>query len=75
MTQTKRKERTGNHCSMEGCDNEAKVSGLCFACYSYMKYWMQKTPGDVMRRIRRVELFKTRLTKLASQRPNLRRVK
>lgn len=71
----KRKEKFSTGCTMEGCENEAQVAGLCHACYAYMKYWMAKTPSDVMRRIRRVELFKTRLTKLASQRPNLRRVK
>lgn len=68
------KPKPSTICEMEGCENEAKVHGLCFACYSYLNYWKKKTPGDIMRRIRKVRLFQNRLGTLAS-RGYIRRVK
>lgn len=48
-------------CSMAGCHDEANCVGLCVNCYSYVRYWLRKTPRQVISRAERVALWQTRL--------------
>ena len=59
-----RKQDKGT-CSMNGCTEPAKWTGLCSACYAWLHYWQKKTPGQVMRRIAAVEKAERRLETIA----------
>ncbi len=77
MGQAKRRTRSKPawQCETEGCDNEAYCLDLCSACYSYMYNWTRKkTPAQRRARVKKLELFETRMEAIAaSARP--RRVK
>lgn len=48
-------------CSMGGCDNDAKVAGLCGACYEYCRLATKRGVAWIVRRKKRVALYETRL--------------
>lgn len=55
-------------CSISSCDREAAVSGLCSPCYSRMYYWMKKTPGQVLKRQKQLNVIEEGLELLGGNR-------
>lgn len=46
---------------MDGCREDAKITGLCNACYAWLHYWQKKTPGQVMKRVHALEKAERRM--------------
>lgn len=65
MSKTKEKKQ----CLVPSCDSDAYAAGLCKACYSGMYYWKNRTPGDVIKRMRQVQRLQDRMEMLT---PNVR---
>lgn len=61
MRRKKRHVNKGHNCTMDGCIREANVGGLCKCCYVYMRYWRERSPGDVVARMQQIQLWETRL--------------
>lgn len=51
----------GLGCAMANCKRDAYCGGLCSACYAYMRYWLDRSPGDIVNRMQQIELWQTRL--------------
>lgn len=43
------------------CDNPAQVSELCNSCYHALYYWRNKTPTQMVHRMRKLDLYKRRM--------------
>ena len=46
------------------CNNhigDGSETGLCHACYSALAYWGHKTIGQMMKRMRKLELYHARM--------------
>jgi len=78
MAIPKRMNNQGHECSMPGCDEPAKVRGLCGACYAWERYhfinqhgvvYMREAKGKAERMVRRCD------TKITSRATRLRSVK
>lgn len=68
MARTKSTARDKGTCNMPGCNEPAKWTGLCNACYQFLWYWKGKTPGQVMRRVAALEKAERRMAVLMPER-------
>ena len=49
-------------CSMDGCINDVvyKRRGICSACYSFMKYWGDRSVSDKILHAQKIERWEKR---------------
>ena len=63
------------YCSVDGCFSERKYveSGLCAACYAGMYYWKDKTPTQVINRVKQLARLSSRMDSLMPTVRHIRR--
>ena len=49
------------YCSIPSCSEPVYCVGFCRNCYQYVRYWLKKTPGQIVARQDQVALFEKRL--------------
>lgn len=62
-------------CKTSGCNDEAKILGLCKKCYSYMYYYRQKTQKDIVDRMQQIIIWESRLDLLMPHSVTVKRFK
>lgn len=62
------KKYNSGKCSTPVCDEPAVVASMCKACYGSMRYWLQKTPAQVVERQEKLRKFDSRMSRISNTR-------
>ena len=55
-------------CYIPSCDRDAEVGDLCKTCYQGMYYWKDRTPTEVVKRAKQLQVLSDRMDMMGGNR-------
>ncbi len=64
MANKKHQSKSSLNCVTPGCNEdvgERSITQLCKSCYAYIYNWGKKSPGDLIKRAHKLNLYESRM--------------